>query len=160
MFRVDVSTGFEELTLIEHDTRIYRSLQLGERLIAISSNQISAHAIDDPTQELDRLNYDSVDGIAFAELRRYVSPSMRDFVRHLAERREAAAGETNDHVFERLNSQELVPERSVPSSLLNRVREGRSLRVRASTESTNDEYLAQSNARDETLQFEWPSVNR
>ena len=52
VFHIDVHTGFKPLGVIEHDTLVERSVQIGDRLYAISSDSVTVHPLTDPTLQL------------------------------------------------------------------------------------------------------------
>lgn len=68
VLRVDAATGFAEAALIEHDSRILRSLVLGDRLVVVSGGTVSVHTLDDPAQELGRIKLSSEGATNVAEL--------------------------------------------------------------------------------------------
>ncbi len=51
---VDPETGIESLASIEHASQIYRSVIVGDRLIAISSTHVSVHDLSSPATEIAR----------------------------------------------------------------------------------------------------------
>jgi hypothetical protein len=68
VFQIDVVAGFTPLALIEHDTSIERSVQIGEHLFAISSGTVTAHSLADPANQLGELDIAASDGSARVEL--------------------------------------------------------------------------------------------
>ncbi|KKL20019.1 hypothetical protein LCGC14_2459650, partial [marine sediment metagenome] len=52
VFEVDLEDGFTYLGRITHDSRVRRSLRIGEYLYSISSDQIKVHELTDPSQEV------------------------------------------------------------------------------------------------------------
>jgi hypothetical protein len=56
VFRIDVSAGFTPVALIEHEALVHRSLQIGDRLFAISDGAITVHDMNDPSQQLGQLD--------------------------------------------------------------------------------------------------------
>lgn len=53
---VDVASGIEKLTLIQHSTPILRSIRIGDTLIAISATQVSSHQLTSPAEAIDELD--------------------------------------------------------------------------------------------------------
>ncbi len=56
VFRIDVGLGFAPIGLIEHDTLIERSVRIGDRLFAISSDTVSVHELTDPSVHLGEVH--------------------------------------------------------------------------------------------------------
>ncbi len=76
VFRIDVATGFEPIATIKHDSRIVRSLRVGEQLIVVSADQITIHDINDPSQTLAELDLQIGSDEGLVELTTYFSPQM------------------------------------------------------------------------------------
>jgi hypothetical protein len=55
VLKIDVTAGFTSLGVIEHETRIRRSVEIGDRLFAISSSEVTVHELTDPTVQLGQL---------------------------------------------------------------------------------------------------------
>lgn len=56
ILQIDAESGkFELLSRVNHDTPALRSVRVGETLLAISGDTVSAHALDDVGQEIDRV---------------------------------------------------------------------------------------------------------
>jgi uncharacterized secreted protein with C-terminal beta-propeller domain len=56
VFRIDLAEGFMPLGIIEHDTLVERSMQIGEHLYAISNGTLTVHELTDPSVRLGELN--------------------------------------------------------------------------------------------------------
>jgi hypothetical protein len=56
VLRIDVGAGFTPIGLVEHETLIERSIQIGEHLFAISSGTVTAHELTDPSIELGEVS--------------------------------------------------------------------------------------------------------
>ena len=56
VFRIDVDAGFVPLGIIEHDALVERSVQIGDRLYAISSGTVTVHELTNPDVRLGELN--------------------------------------------------------------------------------------------------------
>jgi uncharacterized secreted protein with C-terminal beta-propeller domain len=56
VFRIDIEGGFVPLGLIEHDTLVERSMQIGEHLYAISSGMVTVHELTNPNVGLGELD--------------------------------------------------------------------------------------------------------
>jgi uncharacterized secreted protein with C-terminal beta-propeller domain len=55
VFKIDATSGFTPLGVVEHDTLVNRSIQIGDLLFAISSDSVSVHPLTDPTQQLGKV---------------------------------------------------------------------------------------------------------
>jgi hypothetical protein len=71
VFRIDVDGGFRPLGIIEHDTLVERSVQIGDRLFAISSGTVSVHELNNPAAELGRIDLGPVSGAELVRLAMY-----------------------------------------------------------------------------------------
>ena len=78
VLRIDATTGFEEAAFIEHDTRILRSLQVGDRLAVVSSGEVSIYSLADPSVELGRVDLADGVAVALAELQQFVPFSSQE----------------------------------------------------------------------------------
>lgn len=76
LFRVDTTTGIQSRGILEHDTLIHRSLVVGSNLYALSPGTITVHDIDNPTQELGRLEIVADEQTDYTELVEYVPTSV------------------------------------------------------------------------------------
>ncbi|HEY3395372.1 MAG TPA: beta-propeller domain-containing protein [Lacipirellulaceae bacterium] len=56
VFRIDLDEGFMPLAIIEHDTLVERSVQIGEHLYAISNGTLTVHELTDPGVRLGELD--------------------------------------------------------------------------------------------------------
>jgi len=56
VFRIDVDAGFVPLGIIEHDMLVERSLQIGDRLYAISSGAVTVHELTNPSVQLGEVS--------------------------------------------------------------------------------------------------------
>lgn len=74
LFSIDVQAGIQEIASIEHDTMIRRSLVVGDRLYAISSSAVTAHALDDPSITVDAYAISDAAPGSLTTLTQYVSP--------------------------------------------------------------------------------------
>lgn len=72
VLRVDLATGFEALSLIEHDSPILRSLKLGNKLVAISAGKITVHNMTDPTIAVEELEIGVSSSTMFTNLTHFV----------------------------------------------------------------------------------------
>ena len=55
VFRIDLDEGFTPLGIIEHDTLVERSMQVGDHLYAISNGTLTVHELTDPSIRLGEL---------------------------------------------------------------------------------------------------------
>ncbi|MCA9234894.1 MAG: beta-propeller domain-containing protein, partial [Planctomycetales bacterium] len=78
VLRINATTGFEEAAFIEHDARILRSLQVGDRLAVVSSGEVSIYSLADPSVELGRVDLADGIAVALAELQRFVPFSSQE----------------------------------------------------------------------------------
>jgi hypothetical protein len=74
VFQIDVIAGFTPLGLIQHDTLIERSVQIGEHLFAISAGTLTVHELADPANQLGELSLQPDAGPAAIELAMFVPP--------------------------------------------------------------------------------------
>jgi uncharacterized secreted protein with C-terminal beta-propeller domain len=56
VFRIDLDEGFTPLGIIEHDTLVERSMQIGEHVYAISNGTLTVHELTDPSVRLGELD--------------------------------------------------------------------------------------------------------
>jgi uncharacterized secreted protein with C-terminal beta-propeller domain len=56
VFKIDVGAGFTPIGLVEHETLIERSIQIGEHLFAVSSGKVSVHELTDPSIQLGEVS--------------------------------------------------------------------------------------------------------
>ncbi len=75
VFTIDVAAGITPIGLIEHDTLIDRSLQIGDHLVAISSGTVSVHEMTDPAMELGRIGIAAQPGEQPLNLAMYEPPA-------------------------------------------------------------------------------------
>jgi hypothetical protein len=68
IFQIDVAAGFTPLAIIEHETAVERSVQIGDHLWVISSGTVTAHQLDDPAIQLGELSLHPDHGPAPVEL--------------------------------------------------------------------------------------------
>jgi hypothetical protein len=73
VFRIDVTSGFTPLAIIEHDTLVERSLRIGSHLYAISSSAVTVHEITDPAVTLGELSIGTARAIPPTDLRMFQS---------------------------------------------------------------------------------------
>ncbi len=76
VFRIDASAGFISLGIIEHDSPIERSVRVGDRLYAISSESVSVHSLANPATEYGRINIAASEGNQPIELRMHSRPEL------------------------------------------------------------------------------------
>ena len=74
VFQVDVQTGFKPIATIKHDSRIVRSLQIGEQLIVVSVDQITVHDLNNPSQTLAEIDLRIGSNEGLVELAANLSP--------------------------------------------------------------------------------------
>jgi hypothetical protein len=74
VFTVDAA-GLTPVAMIEHDTLIERSLEIGDRLFAISSGTLSVHSMSNPNVELGRINVGAAAEMQPVELKMYQAAS-------------------------------------------------------------------------------------
>lgn len=74
VFQVDVQTGFEPIATIKHNSRIVRSLRIGEQLVVVSTDQITVHDLKDPSQTLAKMDLHIGSDEGLVELAAYLSP--------------------------------------------------------------------------------------
>jgi hypothetical protein len=75
VFQIDVEGGFTPLGIIEHDTMVERSVQIGDRLFAISSGTVSVHELTNPANRLGEIEIGGDASAEFVELVMYQSPA-------------------------------------------------------------------------------------
>ncbi|MEX2139156.1 MAG: beta-propeller domain-containing protein [Pirellulales bacterium] len=56
VFKIDLEDGFTPIGLVEHDTLVERSVQIGDHLYAISTGTISVHELADPQVQLGKIS--------------------------------------------------------------------------------------------------------
>ncbi len=74
VFQIDVAGGFTPLGIIEHGTLVERSVQIGDRLFAISSGMVSVHELTDPANRLGEVEIGGDASAELVELTMYESP--------------------------------------------------------------------------------------
>jgi uncharacterized secreted protein with C-terminal beta-propeller domain len=74
VFRIDAEAGFVPLGLIEHDTLVERSLQIGDHLFAISSGTVTVHELTNPNVRLGELDITAEASREAVSLRMYEPP--------------------------------------------------------------------------------------
>ncbi len=74
VFQIDVATGFEPLSTITHDSRIVRSLRIGEQLVVVSSDYVTIHTLAEPDIQLGKLELNVGTDSNLVELTPYVGP--------------------------------------------------------------------------------------
>jgi uncharacterized secreted protein with C-terminal beta-propeller domain len=122
ILRVDLATGFEAVTLIEHDTPILRSLKMGDKLVAISAGKITVHDMTDPAIAVEELDIASSDTTVFTSLSHFVSlrSLSQDYWIDEPSFSAGASLKLSDQVFDELavasseHRQDFVPLRHIP----------------------------------------------
>lgn len=74
LFKIGVETGFTSLGIIEHDTLVKRSVQIGDRLFAISSGTVSVHEMANPMNKLGEVEIGDDSGNDLVELTMFDPP--------------------------------------------------------------------------------------
>jgi Beta propeller domain len=74
VFRMNVDAGFTPLAIIEHDTLVERSLQIGDHLYAISSGTVTVHDLANPNARLGEVSIAAEPGIEPVALTMYEAP--------------------------------------------------------------------------------------
>ncbi len=59
LFRIDPLNGFVPLGVIEHESRVVRSVRIDDRLYAISSGMVSVHQLENPELKLGMVDFSS-----------------------------------------------------------------------------------------------------
>ena len=75
VFRVDTTTGFDPIATIKHDSRIVRSLRIGEQLLVVSQDFVTVHDLNDPTTQLAKLDLQVGSDAGLVELEAYRDPT-------------------------------------------------------------------------------------
>lgn len=75
VFRVDTATGFEPVATIKHNSRIRRSLTIGEHLIVVSQDYVTVHDLNDPRRQIAKLDLQVGSDVGVVELEAYLDPS-------------------------------------------------------------------------------------